>query len=125
MATLNLTKVWVNRLDTGQAVSAQTAPDRTRSATLSGEVRGYAGGRQRAFSTAGQRGKFECVLLEVPLATVLLLESWMGVPVQVRDHRGQRFVGAFFAVPATEHKDDLDAYDVALDLSTVTVPDGV
>lgn len=125
MATLNLTKVWVNRLDTGEAVSAQSAPGRARSHSKAGEVRTYASGRQRAITKAGLRGAFDFTLVRVTLAEVLLLESWIGVPVQVRDHRGQRFTGVFFDVPAVEHKDDRDRYDVPLALRTITAAEGV
>lgn len=121
MATLNLTKVWINRLDTGVAVSAQSAPSRKRSMSRDGEVRSYAGGRQRAITRAGVRGGFDFTLKSVPFATVQTLESWMGVPVQVRDHRGQVFVGVFFDVPCDEERDDVNLYDVALSLRTITV----
>lgn len=123
MATLTLTRVWVNRLDTGDAVSAQSAVGRTREHSLAGAVRGYAGGRQRAVVQAGERGKFELTLRFLPATTVELLRSWIGVPVQIRDHRGQRFSGVFFAVPIVEHRSPLD-YDVALALQTITVTDG-
>lgn len=125
MATLDLNRVWVNRWDSGEVVSAQSAPGRARSSSQAGEVRTYAGGRQRSISVAGQRGAFEFTLRRLTLAEVELLESWMGVPVQVRDHRGQRFVGVFFEVPAVERRDELDRYDVALSLRTVTVSEGV
>lgn len=121
MATLNLTRVWVNRLDTGEAVSAPSAPGRPRGASKAGEVRSYASGRQRSITRAGQRGTFAFTLLMLPLPTVLLLESWIGVPVQVRDHKGQLFVGVFFEVPAAEYR-DRSLWDVSLALQTVTTP---
>lgn len=124
MATLTLTRVWVNRLDTGASVSAQSGVGRSREHSISGEVRGYAGGRQRAVSQAGERGKFEVTLRFLPAVTVELLRTWVGVPVQIRDARGQRFSGVFFAVPIVEHRSPLD-YDVTITLSTLTVPDGV
>ncbi len=125
MATLTLTKVWFNRLDTGEAVSAQSAPQRSRSHGQAGEVRTYAGGRQRAFTTAGEQGQFEVTLRLLTASTVDVLRSWIGLPVQVRDHRGQRFFGVFFAVPVVEHLDNLNAYDVAIVVKTVTAVEGV
>lgn len=122
MATLSLTKLWINRLDDGTAVSAQTAPGRTAALGAEGEVRQYAGGRQRAFTRAARSGTFEAVLRMVPTATVRVLESWIGVPVQVRDHRGQIFYGVFFEVPRIEARDDIDKYDVPLGLRAITVP---
>lgn len=120
MATLNLNKVWINRLDTGAAISAPTAPGRPRNTTKLGEVRTYAGGRQRAITQAGRRGSFAFTLRMVPLATVQLLEDWLGVPVQVRDHKGQLFTGVYFEAPGTEYR-DRNAWDVSITLSTVTV----
>ncbi|MET8908392.1 hypothetical protein [Micromonospora sp. NPDC004551] len=125
MAILNLTQVWINRLDTGEAVSAYSAPGRDRSQSKQGEVRTYAGGRQRAITKAGARGAFDFTLRRVTLAQVELLESWIGIPVQVRDHRGQRFFGVFFEVPAVEHQDDRNRYDVPLALRTITAAEGV
>lgn len=125
MATLALTKVWINRLDTGEAVSAQSAPGRARSRSKTGEVRTYAGGRQRSVTQAGLRGQWDVTLVRVPLATVELLETWIGLPVQVRDHRGQRFVGVYYDVPAAEHQDNIALYDVPLSLRLVTAADGV
>lgn len=125
MATLNLTKLWINRLDSGAAISAQTAPGRTRAAGMAGEVRRYAGGRQRSVTAAGKAGSFQFTLRMITFATVLELEDWIGVPVQVRDHRGQRFIGVFYDVPATEHQDDTDMYDAGIALLTITAPEGV
>lgn len=124
MATLQLTKVWINRLPTGQAVSAQSSPARARLHEIAGEVRTYAGGRQRAITTAGERGSFTFTVVDVSLATIDTLRSWVALPVQVRDHRGQRFFGVFFAVTVTEARES-NLYDVTMDLRVVTVAEGV
>lgn len=121
MATLYLDRVWINRWDSGESLSAQSAPKRGRAYAMDGEVRRYAGGRDRAVTQAGRRGLFEVTLRRVSFADVQRLESWMGMPVQVRDHRGQLFVGVFFEVPAVEYPDDRDRYDVPLAVRTVTV----
>jgi hypothetical protein len=120
MATLTLTKVFVNRLDTGQAVAGQSGVERSREHGIEGEVRTYAGGRQRAVTRAGEQGKFEFSLRFLPAATVELLRTWVGVPVLVRDWRGQAFYGVFFRVPITEHRSPVD-YDVQITLMTTTV----
>lgn len=124
IATLNLTKVWVNLLATGATVSAQSGPDRGRQHDQAGEVRTYAGGRQRSITTAGERGQFTVTLVDVSLTTVELLRGWIGQPVQLRDHRGQRFFGVFYAVNVIEAKDPV-YYNVAIDLRTLTVAEGV
>jgi hypothetical protein len=120
VATLNLTRVWVNRIDTGEAVSAQSGIDRNRVHSITGEVRTYAGGRQRAITQAGEQGKFTVTLRFVTAVTVDKLRTWVGVPVYVRDARGQIFAGVFFAVPVSEMRSPAD-YDVTIDLRTVTV----
>lgn len=124
MATLQLTKVWVNLLASGAAVSAQSAPGRAREHDMDGEVRTYAGGRQRAITTAGERGSFGFTLVDVSLTTVDLLRAWVGKPVQVRDHRGQRFFGVFFSVTTAEAKDPA-LYNATMALRVVTVSEGV
>lgn len=125
MAILNLTKVWLNRIDTGEAISAQSGTDRPMSKEITGDVRPYAGGRQRSFSQIGTAGQWQVTLRDVTLSTVEELEDWMGQTVQVRDHRGQIFHGVFFAVPRREHKGAPTLYDVTLTFRLVTVPEGV
>jgi hypothetical protein len=120
VAILTLTRVWVNRIDTGEAVSAQSGIDRTREHSIVGEVRTYAGGRQRAVTQAGEQGQFQVTLRFLPFATVEKLRTWIGVPVYIRDARGQSFAGVFFTVPVTEHRSPLD-YDVTINLRTITV----
>lgn len=124
MAVLNLTKVWINRLDSGLAVSAQSDPTRTRVHAVDGEVSTWAGGRQRASVAEGERGSFSVTLVLLSLSTVETLRSWKGAPVQVRDARGQKFFGVFFAVPIKERR-EAGYYDVELQLSIVTVTEGV
>lgn len=124
MATLSLTKVWVNQLTDGAAISAQSAPQRARGHDVAGEVRTYAGGRQRAISTEGERGKFVFSMVDVSLATVEALRGWITHPVQVRDHRSQRFFGVYFAVDVAETKDP-SLYNVSIELRTVTTVEGV
>lgn len=124
MATLTLTQVWVNRLDTGEGINANSGRDRDREHAMAGDVRSYAGGRQRAYTVAGEQSKFEFSLRLLTQATVDKLRSWIGVPVQVRDVRGQRFFGVFFAVPVTEQSSPT-LYDVSISLKVVTIVEGV
>jgi len=123
MATLILTRCWVNRLATGDAVSAQSAPDRSRRHEMDGEVRTFAGGRQRSITSLGERGAFSFVLVDVSLTTVDLLRTWIGQPVQVRDHRGQRFFGVFYTVSPVEAKEPT-LYHVPISLRVITVAEG-
>jgi hypothetical protein len=123
VATLALSKIWINRMDGGAAVSAQSS-GRARAHDMNGEVRTYAGGRQRSRTVAGERGQFTFRLEDVSLTTVDLLRTWSGRDVQVRDHRGQRFFGVFFGVNIIERKEPA-FYVVELMLRTVTVVEGV
>lgn len=124
MATLQLTKVWINQLADGTAISAQSGEGRARGHDVAGEVRTYAGGRQRAVSTAGERGKFSFALVDVALATVEALRAWIAHPVQVRDHRSQRFFGVYWALNVIEARDP-SLYNVTIELQTTTTVEGV
>ena len=124
MAVLTLARVFVNLLATGGAVSAQSGVRRGRSHDVAGQMRTYAGGRQRAVSTAGERGVFAFAMADVSLATVEILRGWINQAVQVRDARGQRFFGVYFIVDVVEARDPA-LYDVAIDLRTVTTAEGV
>ena len=124
MATLTLGKLWINVFATGEAVSGYSA-DRGEELDLEGGVRTYAGGRRRAYTVAGDIGSFDFTIRDVTKANVDLLKSWRGILVQVRDHRGQRFVGIFRKVKPVEVKADINLYDVQLQLETVSFVDGV
>lgn len=124
MAVLTLTKVWINRLDTGAAVSAQSGVDRTQAFAFDGEVSTWAGGRQRASLADGDKGTFGVTLRLVTLATVEILKAWRGIPVQVRDARGQRFFGTYFGVTIAETR-EVAYYQVSFVLSTLTIVEGV
>lgn len=118
MATLTLDKVWINHLPDGAAVSANSAIGRTLSHEIDGEVRTYAGGRRRAVATVGRMTTFEFVLRSVTTTTIDTLQSWLGETVQVRDARGQLYVGVFFSIDVAEFRVPT-LYDVAVSLRVV------
>lgn len=122
MAQLNLVRVWINRMDTGEGLSAPSS-GRSRAHSMAGEVRSYAGGRQRSIVVEGERGTFSFTLLRLTLDEVDTLRLWTGDTVQVRDHRGQRFFGVYYDVAITEYKDNY--YSVGISLATVTASEGV
>lgn len=124
MAVLNLTMMWVNRLDTGDSVSGQSSIQRGRQHSVDGEVSTWAGGRQRASMTDGERGQFAFTLRILSLTTVEKLRTWIGIPVQVRDARGQRFFGVFFSVEPKEWRESA-IYDVDIALRVITYVEGV
>lgn len=123
MTTLTLTKLWINRMDTGEAFSAYSS-ERSRAHSVEGEVRTYAGGRQRAVYVAGERGEFPFKLINLTAAEVEIVRGWTGLTVQIRDHRGQRFFGAYFEVAVEEVKAPV-VYNVQATLRVLTVTEGV
>lgn len=124
MTILTLSKFWINRMDTGDAVSGYSDPDRSREHTIDGEVSTYAGGRQRAIHVKGERGTYSFTLKELTLADVETLREWIGALVQVRDHRGQRYVGTYFGVSIGEVRLSL-VYEVSISLQMLSVVEGV
>lgn len=124
MATLTLTKLFINLLATGQAVSGSSDPSRTQQHDMQGEVRTYAGGRQRSVTQEGVRGTFGFQLVAVSKTDVDTLTSWIGQTVTVRDHRGQRFVGVYYGVEIGEYPDPL-LWSAGIQLNAVTVSEGV
>jgi len=124
MATLTLTALWINRLDSGAAITAQSGQRRGQSYDVDGEIKTFAGGRQRSITTAGERGQFPFTLLSISATTVDTLRSWLGLAVQVRDHRGQRWYGAILSVVVAERPEPT-LYDATVALRMVTTPDGV
>jgi hypothetical protein len=121
---LILTQLWVNRLDTGEALSAYTDPDRQQTFDDQVEVRTYANGRRRAISSPGESGELTFRLVNVDLATVTKLRVWKGLDVQIRDHRGQRWFGVFGGVQVREYMDPA-RYAATITVQTITVAEGV
>jgi hypothetical protein len=121
MATLVLTRLWLNLLADGTALAAYSQPGRARSTSRTGEVRTYAGGRRRSFTTEGVTTGYTTTLVDLTLAQVQTLESWIGQVVQVRDHRGQRHYGVYYTVAVTEQRDT--GYTAGIQVEAVTVGD--
>lgn len=124
MTVLPLTKLWINRLDTTEAISAQTDPNRSQAHSIDTKTITFTSGRRRAISVPGERGQLGWSLILVPLVTVAKLRTWAGFGVQVRDHRGQKFFGTFDGVAVTEVP-FVDQYNVAFTLETFTYDEGV
>lgn len=122
MAKLELRQVWINLMSTGAAVHAYSS-DRGRETSVDGEVRKFAGGRLRAISSEGQRGTFAFKLRDVTNDQIEILKSWYGKLVCVRDHRGRRYFGVYFAAPETERK-TTTLWDVSINLQEVTYEEG-
>jgi hypothetical protein len=119
LVTLVLNRLWLNRRDTGEAISGPSGRDRSTSYTMAGEVRTYASGRQRAVATAGVQGQVQRTFVNLDRATVELLRSWLGLGVQLRDHRGGKWEGVFFDVSVSEYMHP-GMYSATVALNTTT-----
>lgn len=124
MTVLILDRLWINRMETGEAISARTARERPQTHTTPVEIRTYANGRQRAIASAGHRGELGFRLVDLTLPTVTRLRAWQGLTVQVRDHRGQRWHGVYASVEVGEYMTPT-LYSAAITLQLVTVTEGV
>lgn len=123
MAAIELTKLWINLLSTGQGVafpSLGTDSD----LGVAGTVRTYAGGRQRYVSREGRGGQLERTLRLVSQRLCEVLESWIGQTVMLRDARGQWWWGVFSKVTRRAVKGST-LYDVTIGVELVTQSEGV
>jgi hypothetical protein len=120
-----LTKLWVNLLSTGESVSAYGQIGRTSEFSIDGDVVTYAGGRQRGESVDGERSTYTFTLQDCTLAQRDRLRLWFGLPVIVRDHRGQAFYCTYFQINLNERTYELDLYEITITVQGVTVAQGV
>jgi hypothetical protein len=120
MATITLTKVFINNMSTGQYVAAQSAPDRARTLASEGEVRTYGQGRRRGVSHVGRMNTMDVTLRYVHELSIIALESWIGDYVLYRDDRGRRFTCVYYSLGYKEYRDQKQYYDVDLTLHEVS-----
>jgi hypothetical protein len=125
MATLLLNKTWVNLFTTGDSVTAWRSGDDVDTQTAAGEVRTYAGGRQRAITAEGVQVGWTFTLVGVTTAGTDLLRSWLGQTIVVRDNRGRRIFGVLFECPRRPWKEQLDMYDVDMSVRGVDATEEV
>lgn len=124
IATLTLTKAFVNLVSTGASVSAQSDRDRDEAYTQPVVVKTYAGGRRRSITGPGEAGTFGIKLLLLSSADRDLLHSWIGQLVQVRDTKGRLFLGTYPGVVITEWVAET-LWNVQITLTIVTATVGV
>lgn len=124
MASVKLARTWVNLVSTGEAVSAYTGRGRSRSTSKDGDVRKLAGGRYRGVSSRGTKRTQAFMLRDVSPFDITTLEQWIDQTVLIRDNRGRRMFGIFYAV---EYSDKMNPqyYDVTLNITEVSFEEGV
>jgi hypothetical protein len=127
---VQLTAFWLTNVVTQVSIGAQSEPSRPWSAAVKGEVRTYAGGRQRAIGSVGRSSSWKVTLVELTQEQAELLEAWMdqGVTVFARDHRGQSMYATFFSVDRGEALAQVYTaarYSVTVELQRVDVVEGV
>ncbi len=130
MTSVQYTRFWMTNTVTLDQIGCYSAPDRDQSHTVKGEVRTYAGGRQRAVGSIGSASTWRVTLLELTLAQVETLKAWQsqGVTVFARDHRGQALYATYFEVGVGENASQTvgaATYSVAVVLQRVDVVEGV
>ena len=126
MTSVTLTKLWINRVDTGEAISANSDRGKEQAFSTEHGPRRYASGRMRNIGTKGESGSLPYTLIRVSLTTKELLREWArdAILVQVRDNRGQKWFGTFAGVDVLEEF-EASWYDVRVVLRTVTHVEGV
>ena len=125
MATLNLTKTWVNLMSTGAAVSAQAVIGRSMTNEIKGETKVYAGGRVLSVVAEGNIGVYPVALLLVPEATYTILDGWKGNTVMVRDSLGNKVIGVYYRTAKTEFRGRPGSYTVTFEVNVVSYDEGV
>lgn len=100
--TVQLDRVWLTLVSAPASSLALTmaTAGRAFTETLDGEVRQYAGGRRRVFTTIG--GDLRSITGLVVAATPaqhVTLRSWRGQMVLYRDGHGVRMFGAYLSTP--------------------------
>jgi len=122
MATLDLSKVFINLMVDGSYVPAQTL-DRKRSSAIDGSVKTYGLGRRRGLSVLGDQGVVDLSLTMVATSDLALLERWKGQSVQIRTNIGTLFVGLYWKVDGiVDIKGIPGFYSCQIQLETITWP---
>lgn len=118
-------RMWLTNVVSQEHLGARTEPNRERTDSVRGEIRTYAGGRQRAVGSVGASSGWRFTLVQLGLTEVNVLRTWMesGVTVFAKDHRGQSMYGTFFEVLSAETGYLL--YSAAITLQHVDVVEGV
>lgn len=125
MASITLSELWLhNGADLADYVTSQGFASQSSDRSARGEVRTYAGGRQRIIRRAGTPDRITVTLPSVSRAVVTWLEDHAGQLCLLRDPRGRKIWGTFWTVSVSE-KAGSALPDVSLELQSVTHSEAV
>jgi hypothetical protein len=96
-ATVTFGLTWLTNAVTAVSVTAAN-PVRAGSAVLGGGFRSYAGGRIRVITTSDDTRTYPIVMQSLSDSDLLLLDSWRGHVVLLRDAMGWRKWGSYVAM---------------------------
>lgn len=127
---IQLNRFWLTNVVTQESLGRYSAPERSHTTSVQGEVRKYAGGRMRAVGAPGTSDQWGVTLVELVQADVELLREWMstGVTVFARDNRGLSMYGTFFQVETDELRAvtyPFAIYTASIQIQRVDVVEGV
>ena len=125
MASVALDTVWLSLAsDLTQSLQLEVS-SLSDDDVVFGEVRRYAGGRDRSIVRKGRRRTFELSFDAVGnRAQIATLRGWTGLVVLLRDPFGRKAYCVFYGSPLSE-RIPVDMPEVSLTLSEVTVSEAV
>lgn len=124
MASVTLDKLWLHDAADPATYLALPArvPDEVDSAV--GEVRTYAGGRQRVVTRAARPRKLNYELIRVSSSDLETLRGWKGTILLLRDYHGRRLWGVYFELGIKNWRGEA-AHDVSFDVREVSWTEAV
>ena len=126
MTAVVLTRMWLNRTDTGEGISGASGRMPTTSHSKDGQRRRYASGRMRGIAVAGVAIDVPRRFVALDLAATEKLAGWLdqSVHCQLRDIRGQKWFGTFYDLEIGEYMRP-DLYWATVTLLVTTTTEGV
>lgn len=119
MATVTLDRLWLHTASDLSTYRRFFTSGRSDDRSITGDVRTYANGRLRIVSRVGAKQQLGVTLEQVTDADLVTLESWRGVLLYLRDHRGRTLFGTYFSMKVDDYL-DRSGYAVSVTFQQVT-----
>ena len=101
-------------------------PDRKSATSVGGEIRSYAGGRNRVITSANTTATFPLTLQLVNDDELELLTLWRGRVLLLRDGQGRRVFGTFLSLDVDDYWDPTGPlHNVSLTFTELTYSEAV